>query len=176
MSKLWPNEVYRSHHKTGTDDPYIKLPVVISSGAVDLDSHIALSLLTTPFRMRVRDSTLFAQNPLDCFLLPIIFECSVHVDSTCPADGNPIQISITPEGISSSYPVSCVVSLPIFSPGAEHVYDNYSEIFNRMDRTMRFLSSPSTASLWTVAYPGLVTLTLVQTWELALSISRQFYR
>ena len=169
IAELWSQKYKKTYAANRTDIAPHPTTSVVVTGNSGTDCTILLSLLPTPFRVRLEESVLFAHSPLDCLLLPMTLGYAITVESTCPADGSAIQISISPATITASIE-RCVLCIPL--PDQTEAYDPYhiSKLQNGHYRMMRFLSSPTTAALWTIAYPGIFILNLQQAWTLASSI------
>ncbi|MGD9092285.1 MAG: organomercurial lyase [Anaerolineales bacterium] len=139
-------------------------------GNLDKEYPVSISFHSTPFLIRIDESILFASTPIDCLILPSLLGCAVDVESTCPTNGIPIQISISEAGISSFLPNDCVVSIPIPEITDGYPLQSTSQAEYLEGWLMRFFSSPAAASLWTVAYPNLIILNLHQVWDLVQDI------
>ena len=85
-------------------------------GGVDLDAdgnvtaNSGLSLNPTPHRFTVNGQELYAWCSLDTFFLPAYVGATATVESHCAVTGDPIRLTISPDGVESAEPASTHIS------------------------------------------------------------------
>ena len=70
-----------------------------------------LTLNPTPHHMNVDGKQLYAWCALDTLFLPAFLGRTAEVSSTCPATGEAIELTVTPEGIEHFHPEGTVISI-----------------------------------------------------------------
>jgi len=81
----------------------------------------ALTVRTTPHRMRLGGRELYAWCALDTLFIPGLLDEAAMVESTCPESGDEIRLEVEPNGARSWWPTSAVLSvvLPGVAGGME---------------------------------------------------------
>lgn len=130
----------------------------------------ALTLNPTPHRFRVNGKQLFTWCSLDAIFLPGLLEQTAEVESACPVTGDPIRLTITPDGIVEANPKQVVLSITI--PGVScDIGDSRTpnKTGPRSDACsqMHFFSSREAAEVWLIDHPGVVIFTLNEAYRLA---------
>lgn len=129
-----------------------------------------LSLNPTPHEFRVNGRNLFAWCALDAVFLPALLGQAAAVKSKCPATGDDIRLTITPEGIKAVDPPGTVLSVvipgvtPSCAPGTK------SGPRGPLCSAIHFFSSHEAASTWLVEHPGMAILSLDEAWQLAREV------
>jgi alkylmercury lyase len=126
-----------------------------------------LSLNPTPHQFRVNGRELFAWCALDTLFLPTLLQQSAQVESTCPATGAILRLTITPEGVQMLDPSGMILSIvtPGITPGCEP--GAKSGPHGPVCSAMHFFSSGEAARPWLIAHPGLVIFSVQEAWQLA---------
>ncbi len=70
-----------------------------------------LTLRPTPHRFEVNGEQLYTWCALDTLIFPTLLGTSARVESVSPASGNPINVTVGPDGVQSVSPETAVVSL-----------------------------------------------------------------
>ena len=74
-------------------------------------ARLPISFKSSPYLIRVKDSTVFASSALESLSLTFLLNAEIQIDTYCPTDGTPISLHASPRGIGSSTPASCVFSM-----------------------------------------------------------------
>jgi len=77
-----------------------------------------LTFIPTPHHFRVNDQQLYTWCALDALIYPALLQVVASVESSCPAIGTPVTLSVTPTGIHDLTPPGSVVSLMIPEQGS----------------------------------------------------------
>jgi alkylmercury lyase len=87
-----------------------------------------------------------ALDPL--FIMPVLGPSGAEVTSTSPTTGEPIHLSIGPDGVSAVEPTSAVVSFLLpDGPFDDDVRQSFCHF-------VHFFASPTAADAWTAQHPG----------------------
>jgi alkylmercury lyase len=105
-----------------------------------------LTLNPTPHQLQVNGHQLFAWCALDTLFLPALLQQLARVESTCPATGAKIRLTVTPEGIATVDPPETVLSIviPGVTPNCEVGAKSGPQ--GPVCSTMHFFSSREAAS------------------------------
>jgi alkylmercury lyase len=130
----------------------------------------ALTLNSTPHRFRVNGKQLFTWCSLDAIFLPGLLEQTAEVESTCPVTGEPIRLTIAPDGIVAANPEQAVLSITI--PGVscatgDSCAPNKTGPKSDACSQMHFFSSREAAEIWLIDHPGVVIFSLDEAYRLA---------
>jgi alkylmercury lyase len=130
----------------------------------------ALTLNPTPHRFRINGKQLFTWCSLDAIFLPGLLEQTAEVESTCPVTGEPIRLTIAPNGVVAASPKQAVLSITI--PGVscatgDSCAPNKTGPRSDACSQMYFFSSPEAAETWLKDHPGVVIFSLDQAYRLA---------
>ena len=142
-------------------------------GEFDDDGNLvgaALTLNSTPHRFRVNGKQLFTWCSLDAIFLPGLLEQTAEVESTCPVTGEPIRLTIAPDGIVAANPEQAVLSITI--PGVscasgDSCAPNKTGPKSDACSQMHFFSSREAAEIWLIDHPGVVIFSLDEAYRLA---------
>jgi len=129
----------------------------------------ALTINPTLHRFRVKGNDLYAWCALDTFFLPNLIGETAMIESIDPISGEPIRLTITPDGVAEVHPASTVLSITI--PGVSCRTETssgpdtgpHSEACSQM----YFFTSPETAEIWLEDRPGIAIFTVEEAWRLA---------
>lgn len=130
----------------------------------DLIGAGGLSLSPTSHRLILNDKTLYAWCAFDAMFLPGFLGQRLEIESIDPINGDPIYLTITPDGPESYSPDSTMLSIAI--PGVSCSIEQQgpgSEVCGQM----HFFSSPDSAQIWLNRHPGSVMLTVGQAYQAA---------
>lgn len=86
-----------------------------------------LTLVPTRHRFRLDDRTLYTWCAWDALVYPPILGRTVEVESTCPATGQTIRLTVATDGVSSVEPTGAVMTFP--DPDPERVCHAVRETF-----------------------------------------------
>jgi alkylmercury lyase len=104
-----------------------------------------LTLRETPHRVTFGGTTLYTWCALDTLMYPVVLGRSFEVESPCAGTGNPVRVSVSPEGVESVSPPSAVVSIVI----PEDVRDVRASFCN----SVHYFVSRDAASGWLKEHP-----------------------
>lgn len=94
-----------------------------------------LTLEPTRHRFRLEDRTLYTWCAWDALIYPPILDRTAEVESTCPATGETIRLTVTPEGIQSVDPSGAVLSFP--NPDLERICHDVRTAFCEVSNFFR---------------------------------------
>ena len=77
----------------------------------------ALTARQTAHRIQVGGKELYAWCALDTLFIPGLLGEEAEVSSTCPASGEPVRITVTPDGVRDFRPADAVVSIVLPNGG-----------------------------------------------------------
>jgi alkylmercury lyase len=105
---------------------------------------------------------------MDTLLFPSVLGRTVHVESTCPATGQAIRVTVTPDAITSVNPAEAVVSQ--LTPG------DVSRIRADVCALGHFFASAEAARPWTEAHPDGFTVPIADSTEVTGAFTAYFER
>ncbi len=126
-----------------------------------------LSLLPTPYRFEVNGHVLYTWCALDTLIFPVWLGRSAQVSSACPATGQPIHLTVTPERLEHFDPPSGVLSLLIADGLAACC--NIREAFCAYSQ---FFAERQAASTWLSKYPDAHLLPIEEAFTLGQKLAR----
>lgn len=115
----------------------------------DTDGRIigyGLTFNPTPHRYESGGRTFYTWCALDTLAFPAILGRTARVTSPCRATGEPVRLTVTPEGITSVEPATAVVSL--VTPDAP------TSIRSAFCNQSHFFAGPEAAKEWLAEHPG----------------------
>ncbi len=124
----------------------------------------ALTLRTTPHRLRIREREFFAWCALDSLFLPGLIDESAEVTSTCPASGALIRLQVSPVEVTDSSPASAVLSITI--PGLSCSPEETGPESATCSQ-IHFFRARADAERWLEGRPGIAILTVAEASQLA---------
>ena len=129
-----------------------------------------LTLNPTRHQFQVNGHHLFAWCAMDTLFLPALLGQAAQVESTCPATGTKIRLTIAPDGIETVDPPETVVSviIPGITPSCEIGAKSGPQ--GPVCSAMHFFKSTEAASTWLVAHPGTTILDVDKAWQLAQAV------
>jgi alkylmercury lyase len=139
---------------------------------VDYDGNITgwiLSLNPTAYRLDFNGHPLYAWCALDTLFLPALIGQPTEVGSICPITGAPIQLHVTPAGVSAIQPANTVLSVVV--PGISAVCEacQNGEVAKGVCDAMRFFATHEAAQ-WHARHLDVAILTLEEAWQLAYAV------
>jgi alkylmercury lyase len=120
-----------------------------------------LSLSKTKHRFEVDGHDLYTWCAWDALFIPGIISKTAFVTSNCPVTGNPIRLTVSPDGVESVKPADVCVSF--IKPEAAGMQQSIVKSFCHY---VNFFSSESTGVQWVSANPGTFLLTMNQAFAL----------
>jgi alkylmercury lyase len=107
-----------------------------------------LTLNPTPHAFVVDGRRLYTWCAADTLMFPSILGCRAHVESTCPATGTAIRLTVDPAtGVSDLSPATAVISIP-----ATQDLDD-ARVRSSCCNPGRFFATAGTADDWQVQHP-----------------------
>ena len=127
-----------------------------------------LTLRPTPHRFKLKECTLFTWCALDSLMFPGLVGQTVQVESPCARTGQPVRVTVSPEGVQQVEPPEAVVSLvaPEASPDVRRVFCDY----------VNFFQSAEAAAEWLVEHPGATTLPVAEAYVLGRRLTESVFR
>lgn len=131
------------------------------STAVELDKDgnvtaaFGLTLNPTPHRFHMNGHEFYTWCALDTLYIPGVIGQAARVESTCPATGTKIRLTVTPDGIESLEPADAVMAIAI--PEMPQACHGIRESF--CDH-VHFLSSREAASEWSAKNQKTIVLSV----------------
>lgn len=147
-----------------------RMLLALAQGAPLPGSQMPISFRPTPYRISVGESVFYGRSALACLSLPALLSEPMKLESICPASGSAIHIAVSQQGVTACDPPGCVLSVPVPGVAPGCALDGEDEPAGGAHQLDRFFSSAGAASLWLVAYPGVVVLDIDQAWQLANDI------
>lgn len=129
-----------------------------------------LSLNPTSHRLHVNRRVLYAWCALDTLFLPALISQPAEVESICPATGIPLQLTVTPTGVTAIHPGSIVVSVVV--PGISAVCKacQNGEVTRTVCYAMHFFSSLEAAVQYLGPSSDVAVLGLEEAWQLVHAV------
>jgi alkylmercury lyase len=106
----------------------------------------ALTLRPTPHRYTTDGRTLYAWCASDTLMLPVILGQPATVESTCPQNGQPIRIELTPDAVERVDPPDAVLS-------AVRPAGKFADVRASTCQLGHFFSSRAAAAQWAAEHP-----------------------
>ena len=103
-----------------------------------------LSQKQHPHRFSVNGIQLATWCAWDALFLPVMLQQTAEVSSQCPATGEVIRLTITPEGVTSYQPEGAVISIVIPQPRMSGL-ESVEEIWMTFCHHIHFFASPQVA-------------------------------
>jgi alkylmercury lyase len=125
-----------------------------------------LTLNPTPHRFETGGRTLYTWCALDTLIFPAVLGRPAHVTSPCHATGEPVSLTVTPDGITSVEPATAVVS--IVTPDAP------ASIRAAFCNQVHFFATPETAKDWLGQHPGATVVPVADAYELGRPLAERF--
>jgi alkylmercury lyase len=108
-----------------------------------------LTLIPTPHAFVVDGRRLYTWCAADTLMFPSILGCRAHVESTCPATGTAIRLTVDPAtGVSDLSPATAVISIP-----ATQDLDD-ARVRSSCCNPGRFFATAAAAKDWLAQYPN----------------------
>ncbi|PZS27158.1 MAG: organomercurial lyase MerB [Pseudonocardiales bacterium] len=128
---------------------------------------MGITLNPTPHRFEVDGTDLFTWCALDTLIFPALIGRTAHVSSPCHATGEPIRLTVNPDGVCDVTPSTAVVS--IVTP------DDVSAIRTSFCNEVHFFASTDAAETWLGAHPGATVLPIDDAFTLGQTMAaKQF--
>jgi len=119
-----------------------------------------------PHRFTVNGIRLATWCAWDSLFLPVMLQQTALVSSQCPATGEVIRLTITPEGVTSYQPESAAISIVIPQPTTKGL-ESVEEIWTTFCHQIHFFASPQAAQEWVAARAQeIAILTIEEAFEL----------
>ena len=124
-----------------------------------------LTQRATPHRFEVGGEQLYAWCAVDTLIFPTLLGAAARIESTCPATGAPVRLSVGASGPTGVEPATAVVSLvapeetgPIRSGFCDQVH---------------FFVSADDAAPWLENHPGATTIPVAQAYSLGSTLAQK---
>jgi hypothetical protein len=107
---------------------------------------------------------LFAFCAMDALYLPFLLDEKIGIESTCQTTGEPITLTVSPEGPSEVSPASTAVSLRI---PAEGFTGESSQVIENACHFTHLFASDEAAEQWAAQHDGVFVVSIEDASELA---------
>lgn len=147
-----------------TEAALAELPWVVRD---DLDRVVGfwgLALIETPHRLRVDGRDLFAFCAMDALYLAFLLGERIDIESTSPTTGEPITLTVSPEGLGDVSPAGAAVSLRV---PAEGFTGPSSQVLRDACHFIHFFASERAAQEWASQRDGTFVVSIEDAFELA---------
>ena len=129
-----------------------------------------LTFVPTPHRFRVQGQQFYTWCTLDALTYPALLRLSARVESSCPARGTPVTLSVTPAGVHDLAPAGAIVSLVIPEQGSTCDGDRASFCNQSL-----FFRSSRDALLWQALSQNARLLSVAEASQVGRLIARYRY-
>lgn len=132
----------------------------------DADGRIVgqgLTLRPTTHRFTVEDRELYTWCALDTLMFPALLERAASIESTSPASGEPIRVSVDPSRVISVEPATAVVSL--VNP------EDMTSIRSSFCNQVHYFTSADDAQTWLKDHPGAELLPVADAHQLGAALT-----
>ena len=123
--------------------------------------HLGLTVRETSHRFEVDGQRLYTWCAWDTLFIPAILQTTAHIESTCPATGGTIALTVSPNGVESVEPACAVISF--LTPEASSAREN---IIGSFCHFVHFFSSREAGERWTSEQQGTFLLSLEEAFYL----------
>lgn len=106
-------------------------------------------------RLRIKNHERYAWCAWDCLFLPALLRQRVEVDSVCQQSGEPIALSVSPDGLDKVQPRSTVLSM--LTPDVER---SRQDVISNFCHFIFFFKDEAAGKAWTSTHPGTQIITL----------------
>jgi alkylmercury lyase len=120
-----------------------------------------LSVTEMPHRLRAEGRNLYTWCAWDTLFLPIALGEQVEVESICPTTGEPITLTVSPDGVSDVDPPGAVMSFLL--PGEQSFS---GDVIRGFCHFVHFFASDDAARAWTAEHAGTFELSIEDGFEL----------
>ncbi|MEV6959383.1 organomercurial lyase MerB [Streptomyces sp. NPDC051207] len=124
-----------------------------------------LTLNPTPHRYEADGRTLYTWCALDTLVFPAVLGHTARVTSPCHATGEPVRLTVTPDGPADVRPATAVVSLVACDAPASLRTGFCNEI--------HFFTGTGAAGEWLARHPGAAVLPVADAYAVELPLVRQ---
>jgi alkylmercury lyase len=129
-----------------------------------------LSVQPTPHRLSAGTSSAYTWCAWDSLFIPRVIGTDIAVASHCPVTGTPVELRVSPEGVSAMSPGEVMVS---FLAGRQATGE--CGLAGACCSHIHFLSDTAAARRWLACQPAGLVLTIEEAWQLGrLFVDRAF--
>lgn len=125
----------------------------------------ALSLQPTPHKVEIDGRILYTWCALDALMYLPLLERPVRIESPGAVTGQPIRMTVTPQGVENIQPETAVVSIVKPKPGLW--------IRDAFCNDVHFFSSPETAASWLAQHPKAMIISVEEAFILGQQLLQQ---
>ena len=144
---------------TQVEDQLSSWPGVFRDDSEHIIGFWGLALREMPHRFTVGGRTLHNWCAWDALFIPELLGETARYEGRCPVTGEPIRLTISPEGIEEVNPAATVISF--LTPDEKFGND----VITRFCHHIHFFASQGAAESWTADRPGHLILTLEEAFE-----------
>jgi alkylmercury lyase len=144
-------------------------PGVYRDGDGRIVGYGGLTISETRHRMRIGRNTRYTWCAWDTLFIPQLLNASAQVESTCPATGERVGLTVRPDGIEPAR-VAPPVSLVAPEPDKAEM-----DIVTHFCCHVHFFATAQAGRQWVSKQPGTFLATLDQAWQLGRRRNAQRY-
>ena len=164
-----PLEIERIAHVLERPEPEVEaaiaeLPWVVRDDRERVVGFWGLGLIKTPHRLRVAGRDLYAFCAMDALYLPFLLGAEIEIESTDPTTGEPIALTVSPEGLGDVSPAEAAVSLRIPADGFT---GDSLQVIKDACHFIHFFASEEAAHECARRHDGIFVVSLQDAFELA---------
>ncbi|HQU16284.1 MAG: alkylmercury lyase MerB [Gammaproteobacteria bacterium] len=141
-------------------------PGVLRDAQGAVIGFLGLAIGETAHRFRVGGTTLYTWCAWDALFLPELLGATAQVESSCPATGQPIRLTVGPQRVEAVAPARTVLSFLV--PGAE---DLRLHTISRFCHYVHFFASAAAGQGWMEHHEGTYLMTLEDGFGLARAVN-----
>ncbi len=151
-----------------------EIQALFQSSEIEVDQEgnilgFGLSLQPTPHQVRLGEQTFYAWCALDTLIFPPLLGRTAQIVSSCPATGQNIRLTVTPERVEHLEPASAVASVRAPEAGID-----FCNIRGGLCLQGHFFVSHEAASTWPSLHPQAQIFSVEEAAELGRELARQF--
>ncbi|WP_331753227.1 organomercurial lyase MerB (plasmid) [Streptomyces sp. NBC_00637] len=124
-----------------------------------------LTFNPTPHRYETRGHTFYTWCALDTLAFPAVLDHTAQVTSPCRATGEPVRLTVTPDGVTNVEPATAVVSL--VTPDAP------TSVRASFCNQVHFFASADAAKDWLSGHPDARVLPVADAFEIGRPVVEQ---
>ncbi len=132
--------------------------------------YFGLAVRETSHRFEVDGQGLYTWCAWDTLFIPAILQRTARIESSCPATGETIRLTVSPNEVESVEPGSTVVSF--LAPEASSAREN---IIGSFCHFVHFFSSSEAGERWTSEHEGTFLLSVDQAFHLGRMMNEARY-
>lgn len=154
-----------------TDTILRRWPAVYEDDLGRIVGYWGLGLPEMDHRFEVGGQRLYTWCAWDSLFIPQILQTTARVESTCPATGCNIRLTVTPRGVEHLAPAEVVMSFVV--PDRSKLRQ---DVIQHFCHYVYFFSSAKVGEQWVTKHPSTVLLSIEEAFELGRKKNATQYR